>query len=523
MTSIQSGESTFVSPSLHNHDKLNNVDFKWYVVRSLTHQERKLAELFQRQKEITKNILEVYCPTHTTVSMSQKGKSMQVPLFAGFVFVLSTQKVISGIMERYYPQGTILYDKSKKHGREPRCLTIPEEQMRAFMDFNENYSDKVIILERPYTDYAFNPKTNEPNEIVKIVDGPLAGRKGYLTRFKRDKRLVFNMKAFGSDRYFAVSIPNVWSLKVVRLHNAANDRQSVGTLKERAADLLIGMIQSCGYGAKTLQVLYEITGFLSATPTIVGLCQYLSKQGHEKLSQGITKLNTNEAELVLNLVRYEKDNPGYVKSNFSKLVIRPFLTPTSGVEFKDVEEEEVELKHEYFIETIRRTHITELTFYPDKHKDEPATTTYFAHIGMMTNENNDGVILFTNWDVFLGEYFMTAGKANEKLVDGTTETVVDKEYELKKGKLIESFRNYAPTLYNVLTDVNSRVKAIRSLKVGGERLNVLAVETQCKDIREISEAKNELLAVCTDICKEINSTVHLAVWRRYLRTVWLHI
>ena len=67
-----------------------------------------------------------------------------------------------------------------------RRTTIPEEQMRFFKDFNENYAEHVIVLEKPYSDYAFNPKTNEPNEIVKVLDGPLKGREGYLTRFHRN-------------------------------------------------------------------------------------------------------------------------------------------------------------------------------------------------------------------------------------------------------------------------------------------------------------------------------------------------
>ncbi|WP_239480884.1 hypothetical protein [Marseilla massiliensis] len=57
--------------------------------------------------------------------------------------------------------------------------------------------------------------------------------------------------------------------------------------------------------------------------------------------------------------------------------------------------------------------------------------------------------------------------------------------------------------------------------VGEDRLNVMAI-TKISEA-DINEAKDELINTCTDICKEINTTTHLAVWRRYLRTVWLHI
>ncbi len=44
----------------------------------------------------SKNILEVYCPTHSTVNAIQAGKEVSRPLFAGFVFVLSIHTRNSG-------------------------------------------------------------------------------------------------------------------------------------------------------------------------------------------------------------------------------------------------------------------------------------------------------------------------------------------------------------------------------------------------------------------------------------------
>ena len=53
------------------------------------------------------------------------------------------------------------------------------------------------------------------------------------------------------------------------------------------------------------------------------------------MSQRLARMTGTEAELVINLVRYEHDNPGYVKANWSKLTLRPFLTPTAGVEMEE--------------------------------------------------------------------------------------------------------------------------------------------------------------------------------------------
>lgn len=510
-----------VSPARKfDHDKLNNVDFHWFIVRTLPHQEKKVVGMLEHCMADMENILEVYCPTRTTVCVNKNGMDIETPLFAGFVFVLSTQQALKDFMDRYYPEGTVMYERRKEEGKKACLWTIPEEQMKAFRDFNENYADKVVILERPYSDYAFNPKGNEPNEIVKVIDGPLAGKEGYLVRFRREKRMVFRMRSFGNDGWYTVSVPNIWNFHVVRLHNAEGDRQTIGTMKERAVDLLIGILQGCGYGDRTLPMLYDIVDTLVGKPSLVELCKKLYKQGHDRLSQRISVLGITDAELVLNLIRYERDNPGYVKCNWNRFVIRPFLTPTSGVEIGAGKYEAI-LRHTDFTESVCRVEIAEQVYYPSKDVDETVRTTYYAHIGAVPDKESGCCTLFVNWDIFLREYFMTAGKANERLVSGTSRIVRDVEADNEKvEKLIDSFRNYAPTLYRVLTDSDSNIKVIRDFKVGNETLNVMAVQSTGLDMER---SKKTLISVCVNICKEINGTAHLAVWRRYLRSVWLHV
>lgn len=533
----------------HSADKRNRVDFNWHIVRTLPHQEKKLAAIIAGRIPETENILEVYCPTHTTVRTAAGAAAAESPLFAGFVFVLSTEEALTDFISRHYPDGTVLRDRKPGIGCKAGLLTVPESQMRAFRDFNENYADRVVVLERPYSDYAFNPKTGEPNEIVRVIDGPLAGREGYLVRFRRDKRMVFNIKSFYNDRSLAVSIPNVWNFHVVRLHNAAGDRLSRATEKARAADLLIGIIQACGCGGQSLSVFHTLTERLAARPSLTFLCRHLYKQGDTALAARLESLTAAEAALVMNLVRYERDNPGYIRATWPRLTLRPFLTPTSGAAIADGTAEAT-LRHDGFTEIIRRVEIAEDVYSPAEQKSETVTTTYYAHIGVMespspalprgeragadadlythpqvslpTGESRRGAsfLLFANWDDFLREYFLTAGKANEKLVSGTERASRGATTGgVQKEKLIDSFRNYAPTLYNILTDAGSPVKALQAIPVGGDTLNALAI-TASPD--SLAAAKDLLIGTCTAICRELNTTTHLAVWRRYLRTVWLH-
>ena len=467
-----------------------------FLVRTKPGHEQELCALIGREKDKIRNILEVYCPTHTKVYVRRGDSEQRMPLFDGYVFVLATQNALVEFLRDNCSDAFIRYNRKRTPDEKATACTIPESQMRAFRDYNENYADKVIVLERPYSDYAFNAKEGEANEIVRVVDGPFAGQEGYICRFHRKKGL--------SD------------LHVVRLHNAEGDRLSIGTEKGRAVDLLVGILQACGYGMRTQAMLYELMECLAVDLSLTNLCRELDKKGEKTLGGRLARLTTKEAELLINLARYEHDTPGYVKENWQKILLRSFLTPTSGIEWEEGKNE-VELQHKNFTEIIRRVDITEEVYYPSRQEDGKVTTAYDAHIGM--REEMENLVFFANWDGFLSEYFLTAGKANEKLVSGRSQSVLDETTNTERKKLIESFRNYAPTLYKVLTDADSAVKAVPDFKVGGDTLNVFAIRSS---VQEKDTAKDKLIQTCVRICKEINTTNHLAVWRRYLRTVWLH-
>ena len=500
-------------------DKLNTVDYHWFLVCTKPGHEQELCARIEREKGNVRNILEAYCPTHTKVYVRRGENARRMPLFDGYVFVLATQGALAGFLRDNGSDAYIWHNRKRTPDEKAVACTIPEFQMRAFRDYNENYADKVIVLERPYSDYAFNAKTDEPNEIVRVVDGPLAGCEGYICRFRRKKGLVFRVRGMMPGSWLTVTYPHASDLhvvRVVRLHNAEGDRLSIGTEKGRTADLLVGILQGCGYGERTRSLFYELMERLAAGLSLEALCKHLQKQGEKALADCLAKLTTKEAELLINLARYEHDTPGYVKENWPRMILRPFLTPTSGIEMEEGKNE-AELQHKDYTEIIRKLDITEEVYYPSRQEDGKTTTTYYAHIGM--REETGNLVFFANWDDFLREYFLTAGKANEKLVSGKVQTVRNGTTLTETEKLIESFRNYAPTLYKVLTDPDSAIKAVPDFKVGEEALNVLAIQASAQ---EKDAAKDQLIQTCVHICTEINTTNHLAVWRRYLRKVWLH-
>lgn len=165
----------------------NPQSLQWYVVHTRPHQERKVRDLLVEERARRKNIIDIYAPSNTVVSAQRGNRVEQLPLFAGKVFVLSTRDDLTALLADRYPEGWLEYDKTRQ-----QVMTIPANEMLFFMDFNERYPEKVIVLERPYSDYAFNAKNDMPNEAVMVADGPFQGKTGYLVKFRGQRRMVFS-------------------------------------------------------------------------------------------------------------------------------------------------------------------------------------------------------------------------------------------------------------------------------------------------------------------------------------------
>lgn len=514
---IPGGEKKFQSLLLKHIQKFkkwrNELDKLEKKLQShrLSDEEMLAYDTLKNQIEAEGNILECYNPIRTTVKESEASKSLIVPLFAGHVFVLATQRSLSSFLDREYPNGRILYDRRASNEEKSKVWVIPEAQMKFFRDFNENYADKVIVLERPYTDYAFNPKTNQPNALIKVLDGPLAGKIGYLARFKGNRRLVFKMETPNGD--LAVAIPDIWNFHCVLLSDAECDPRSLVTKKERAADLLLAMILRCGYVDDACRVFHEVMEILVKKPSLVHLCQELFRT-YKPLSQALPQLTAEQAELLLYLVRYEQDNPGYLRHTYRKFVIRPFLTPVTsncGGGKNGI------LKHQNFTEYVLLRNIPETCFNSKEGKEVHKETPYEVHVGIIPRKH--GIYdIFCNWDSFLSPYYLTSDNAHKVLVRGSKEPLQDEE------KLRESFRNFAPTLYKVLTGLSFPVKPRRQMRIGNSTLDVMAITVRADSEEAVMQSPEltTLVDTCLQICREVSTTTHLAIWRRYLLGVWLH-
>lgn len=546
--------------TIYNPLQDREVDFNWFLLRTQPNQEAKLEAALQEYQLVNKNILEVYCPRNTTIKVRKHNKDVKIPLYMGYLFVYATFQALSDFVN-IYPDAAIQFSRKKLDDGDKSirslCLTIPEAQMASFREFIDSYHDQMVLLDRPYTDYAFSPKKGEYNEVVKIVEGPFAGKTGFVARFDGDKRLVFNLLEYEQDAIVPVtiSIPNLWAFQLMRLINVKDHRVGDATQRDRAVDRILGTIQACGYGEESLQMLYDVVALLGNEVTWTGLCKFLRAQQKNALANAFAAYSKEDVALIFSLIRYERENEGYVHHTWHRNFIRPFLTPSSG--FEDVSTfltdnttrlsrqelyaalthktavdfagssadalEENHIKNDDYEEIIRKVQVKELFYDADQLKEIPQSSTYYAHIGKMEDAEGN-VVLFANWDKFLRQYFLTDEKANAKLLSGRSHQIRSKKTNTLMGeKLLESFRNYVPTLYMVLRNEEHPVKAVENLPVGPHFLNAFAL-TLSPDATasHVKEAEETLITTLVRICEELTSSAHLSIWRRYLSTVWLH-
>ena len=116
-------------------------------------------------------------------------------------------------------------------------------------------------------------------------------------------------------------------------------------------------------------------------------------------------------------------------------------------------------------------------------------------------------------DVLECKEFVNADEIARGLSPFNPESMAIEAGRLMLQRINELLRNQQ----NFSIETTLATRTYTRLKIGEETLNVLAITAT-----DIDSAKERLATTCIEICKEINATTHLAVWRRYLQTVWLH-
>ena len=209
----------------------------------------------------------------------------------------------------------------------------------------------------------------------------------------------------------------------------------------------------------------------------------------------------------MTLVEFLKSGNQWNYDGWEHEVIRPFLTNTAFG--GPMDEEYKEIQHKDYVEVVYKLNFAEPTYFSDTNETRDNQVTYYAHVGIV-DMGQGKLILFVDWTQMLDAYYLMDGSA------------LDKQNN--------TFRTYCPTLYQVLSN-ELEVVALKNMKIGNKTLHVLGIEVDNVSRSDkgwmadskVKENVGKLVNTGYSICAEINGSTHLAMWRRYLRTVWLHI
>ncbi len=162
----------------------------WISARTRFNQERTLQKLLDEKG------YESFIPMRRTiVKSSEQVREVEQPVIPNLIFLRATWDEAFGLMRRYSSRMVLV------RGRDKKILTIPDEQMVAFIKLCNEMENKI----------AFRPDCYAPGDRVIIKSGPLAGIEGVLSVDTGKPEFVLRLGELGS---VSVRIPKSNLIKI---------------------------------------------------------------------------------------------------------------------------------------------------------------------------------------------------------------------------------------------------------------------------------------------------------------------
>lgn len=296
--------------------------FAWYVIVTRAHQEHKVCDLLTERRRA--DILRVYLPERTTVNAVRGGRVERLPLLRCRVFVYGARRAIDAFLADCPYAASLQRDHTAR-----RIMTVPEAEMECFIEFNRHDVDRLLVLERPYRRYLFDPAKGRANVRARVIDGPFAGLEGLLVRVRKDHRLVFRIGEM------AVSIPNVWQWHLLRLTDADAADERRRTDPAYLIDRLTAALQRSGLTHETGRYLIWAVRRLQTEASLGRLCAEAAANARiepapwQTVVRAFSALTGAEAEALTSLSYYFSLHPDELDRRPADTPLRPFLTPVT--------------------------------------------------------------------------------------------------------------------------------------------------------------------------------------------------
>lgn len=507
----------------------DNAEVCWHVVHTYPRQEAAVCDLLRQHGPEIGNIAETYLPTRT-VNVISGGTAKRVPLLSGHVFVHATERAVLTFLLNYYRDGYLLRDFARQ-----QVMTVPESEMRQFMEFNATAMEEMLVLERPYYKYAANPKLIR----ARVNDGPFAGREGYLIHLRNERRLVFRLGDL------AIAISQIWRYGLTRIRVADEDShtdEERSPLSPRhAADRLTALLQNAGCTDDAPERLRELCRLLGETPSLAKLRSELTRRvaarssasaAAERQMDFLHALSEKDASTLLSLAKLLRNGGADEEAVIPLRALRPFLTlpaengladlppfHADGADDASQTIASLSTEHKEFTELIVPVAMEELVFDRKTGTTAPRTTVYSAHVA-----------LFTDIESVRCQEVLSTSEASTR----TDMLICDwcslyQRYALLQGaaatKQDKTFAQYCPELLDMLRDTHPGGIAFRSIRLAdGKEIcgpALLFPAPQEGDLNTTAPPLAAFLSPLLRLCQTIAQSTHLALWQEALRDLWL--
>lgn len=515
----------------------------WFIVKTDVFSEQKSIDLLREKHNDT--IVDFYFPLGRRIYKNEMGeeKVRFTPVLQGLFFIrVEDEKQLQRILTEYgyfmykgadyaarnlevvertfFTKAHILCADSKSLSLDEivKQARIPDDEMERFIYYNDKIADGIeglSIVDKRYCDLV------KVNDTIRILSGPMAGWEGVVKQIKnkgkKDRHLLVS---FGNDRCLDISNIRQYDIRVEHEATAGKKSDAVGAW--RAIDQMIGYLQAkepekdASETLRRLFLNYQKKMTVYRAPHLSDIT-YSKKVTNKNLEHRQNILDNIDESMQGNfcvLANYFKADGGTMVQGLKELipdvVLRPFLTPTSGISIPQGQNFAV-FRHNGIIELVFRCNLREYFRGKEYEADKYAPVfdedyEYYAHFALFETEGGK-VKPICSWGGFY-DYYATQSKDDRQKFLADLQT---KKY---------------PRLLHLLTQSEFKFEKVND--IGGFSLDTDIDYTD--DTEELGRRINEFFILNPSLFTQLSSAAvevwqgaRLLVWRKLLqRYVLLH-
>ncbi len=515
----------------------------WFIVKTDVFTEQESMETLHEKFKDT--IIDFYFPKGRRTYKNEQGeqKVRFSPVLQGMFFIrVENEKRLEPILSKYgyfmykgkdygarssetvertfFTKAHLLCADSKSRTLEEivKQARIPDEDMERFIYFNDKLADGIeglSIVDKRYNDLVL------VNDTIRILSGPMAGWVGVVKQIKnkgkKDRHLLVR---FGNNRCLNISNIRQYDIQIEHEATVGAKPEAVGAW--RAIDQMIGYLQAkepSKNASKTLREMFmdyqkKLTVYRNRHSSDITYCNKVERKKTAHQQEVLSNIDASMRNNFRILANYFHADSGTIEQGLNELIpdiiLRPFLTPTSGVPIPQGQDYAV-LPHNDIMEFVLRCNLRQFFRGKEYEADKYAPVfdedyEYYAHFSLLKMETGK-VKAICSWGGFYDYYALQSKDERKKFL-----------------KDLES-RKYPRTL-SLLTQSECKFEKVND--IGGFSIETDIdytddVEAMAKSVAELFNIQHSTFNILAAAAVEVWQGARMLVWRQLLqRYVLLH-